>query len=448
MMKKTIHIISLGCPKNLVDSEVMAASLEEEGFVISAHEAEAEILLLNTCAFILPAKEESIEEILRLAQWKMAGKCAYLVVTGCLPQRYGNEMARELPEVDLFLGTGEVGRTAGHIHKLVTSKEPVQQCVVHEPSFLMTAANRRQISTPFYSAYLKIADGCTNRCSYCVIPAIRGRARSRSMEDICREAEELVRRGVRELIITAQDTTAYGRDLPGKPTLSNLLTNLCAINNVRWIRLLYTYPAELTDDVFFTIARETKICPYIDIPIQHIDDDILRLMHRRGGSQLIREVIRRAREIIPDVSLRTSLIVGFPGETPSRFQKLLHFVDEARFDHLGVFTYSPEEDTEAQILPGQVSEKTKNKRKQHIMETQAIVSEEINRSLISSFQEVLVEGKSDIAEYPYVGRSRRQAPDIDGITYIQGKNLSAGDFVTCRITTADEYDLFGVMVDL
>jgi len=268
------------------------------------------------------------------------------------------------------------------------------------------------------------------------------------MEDICREAEELVRRGVRELIITAQDTTAYGRDLPGKPTLSNLLTNLCAINDVRWIRLLYTYPAELTDDVFFTIARETKICPYIDIPIQHIDDDILRLMHRRGGSQLIREVIRRAREIIPDVSLRTSLIVGFPGETPSRFQKLLHFVDEARFDHLGVFTYSPEEDTEAQILPGQVSEKTKNKRKQHIMETQAIVSEEINRSLISSFQEVLVEGKSDIAEYPYVGRSRRQAPDIDGITYIQGKNLSAGDFVTCRITTADEYDLFGVMVDL
>jgi len=445
-MQKTIHIISLGCPKNLVDSEVMAAALEDAGFIITSREAEAEILLLNTCAFILPAREESIEEILRLAQWKTAGKCAYLVVAGCLPQRYGDEIARELPEVDLFLGTDEVGRTADHIRKLVASKQPVQQCVVHESSFLMTAANRRQISTPFYSAYLKIADGCSNRCAYCVIPAIRGRARSRSIEDICREVEGLVKSGVRELILTAQDTTAYGRDLPGKPALPDLMTELCAITDVRWIRLLYTYPAELTDDVFYTVAREEKICPYIDIPIQHIDDEILHLMHRRGNSELIRGVIRRAREIIPDLALRTSLIVGFPGETPGRFRKLLHFVDEARFDHLGVFTYSPEDDTEALTLPGQVSEKTKEKRKQHIMEAQALVSEEINHALIASIQEVLVEGKSDIADYPYIGRCRRQAPDIDGVTYIKGENLSAGDFVTCRITAADEYDLFGVTV--
>jgi ribosomal protein S12 methylthiotransferase len=445
-MKKKIHIISLGCPKNLVDSEVMAAALEEAGFVITTREEEGEILLLNTCAFILPAKEESIEEILRLAQWKTAGKCTHLVVTGCLPQRYGEEIARELPEVDLFLGTNEIGRIADHLRKLVAVKSATKRCLVPAPSFLMTAANRRQISTPFYSAYLKIADGCSNRCSYCVIPTIRGQARSRTIEDIRQEAAELVRGGVRELIITAQDTTVYGRDLPGKPTLSDLLRGLCTIHDLRWIRLLYTYPAELTDEVFQTIAEEGKICPYIDIPIQHIDDDILRLMNRRGNSQLIRDIIGRARKMIPGVALRTSLIVGFPGETPARFKRLENFIKEGRFDHLGVFTYSPEEDTAALTLPGQVSEKTKEKRKGQIMEEQVLISAQINQSLVSSLQEVLVEGKSGITEYPYVGRSRRQAPDIDGVTYIKGKKLQAGDFVTCRITAADDYDLFGVTI--
>jgi ribosomal protein S12 methylthiotransferase len=445
-MKKKIHLISLGCPKNLVDSEVMAAALEGAGFVITTREEEGEILLLNTCAFILPAKEESIEEILRLAQWKTAGKCTHLVVTGCLPQRYGEEIARELPEVDLFLGTNETGRIADHLRKLVAAKPAATRCVVPAPSFLMTAANRRQISTPFYSAYLKIADGCSNRCSYCVIPTIRGRARSRTIADIRQEAAELVRGGVRELIITAQDTTVYGRDLPGKPTLPDLLTELCTITDLHWIRLLYTYPAELTDEVFQTIAGEGKICPYIDIPIQHIDDDILRLMNRRGNSQLIRDVIGQARAIIPGVALRTSLIVGFPGETPVRFKRLLNFITEARFDHLGVFTYSPEEDTAALTLPGQVSEKTKEQRKGQIMEEQALISAELNQSLVSSLQEVLVEGESGIPEYPYVGRSHRQAPDIDGVTYIKAQKLKAGDFVTCRITAADDYDLFGVTI--
>ncbi|MBN1548647.1 MAG: 30S ribosomal protein S12 methylthiotransferase RimO [Syntrophaceae bacterium] len=444
-MKQKIHIISLGCPKNLVDSEVMAASLEEAGFIVTTREEEAEIILLNTCAFILPAKEESIEEILRLAQWKTAGNCTHLVVAGCLPQRYGEEIARELPEVDLFLGTDEVGRIADHIRKLVAAKMPSERCVVHEPSFLMTAAHRRRIATPFYSAYLKIADGCSNRCSYCVIPSIRGKARSRTPKDIFKEAGDLVGRGVRELIITAQDTTAYGRDLPGKPSLHEILHELCTISDLRWIRLLYTYPTELTDDVFLTIAAEEKICPYIDIPIQHIDDDILRLMHRRGDSALIRDVIRRARTIIPDVALRTSLIVGFPGETPARFKRLLQFIEEIRFDHLGVFTYSPEEDTEALLLPGQVSQKTCERRRGLIMEAQALVSEEINQSLIGSWQEVLIEGQSDIPEYPYIGRCRRQAPDIDGVTFVKGTTLQPGDFLTCRITAADEYDLFGIV---
>jgi ribosomal protein S12 methylthiotransferase len=444
-MKQKIHIISLGCPKNLVDSEVMAATLEAAGFVITTKEADAQILLLNTCAFILPAKEESIEEILRLAQWKTAGKCSHLVVTGCLPQRYRDEIARELPEVDLFLGTDEVAQVAEHIRKLVVAQPPSPRCIVHEPSFLMTAANRRRIATPFYSAYLKIADGCSNHCSYCVIPIIRGKARSRTPEDILQEAKVLVEGGVRELIITAQDTTAYGWDLPGKPTLPELLKQLCTIPDLCWIRLLYTYPAELTDDVFHTIAAEAKICPYIDIPIQHIDDHILHLMHRRGNSALIRDVIRRARTIIPDVALRTSLIVGFPGETPARFKRLLQFVEEIRCDHLGVFTYSPEEDTDALLLPGHVTEKTREKRRGLIMEAQAIVSEEINQTLIGSRQEVLIEGESDIPEYPYLGRCRRQAPDIDGVTFVKGTALQPGDFVTCRITTADAYDLFGMV---
>ncbi len=446
MTQPTIHIISLGCPKNLVDSEVMAAALAEAGYTLTGREEKADIILLNTCAFILPAKEESIEEILRLAQWKTAGKCIRLVVTGCLPQRYGEEIARELPEVDLFLGTDEVGRIGDHIRRLTEKTAPAERSVTPAPVFLMTAENRRQISTPFYSAYLKIADGCSNRCAYCVIPDIRGKARSRTPEDILVEAAELVRSGVRELIVTAQDTTAYGRDLPGKPSLPDLLRKLCTVNGLRWIRLLYTYPAELTDDLFRAIADEEKICPYIDIPIQHIDDDILRMMNRRGNSAMIRNVLRQARETIPGVALRTSLIVGFPGETPARFKKLLHFVAEARFDHLGVFTYSPEEDTAALSLPGHVSEKTKEKRKSQIMEAQALISEEINRSLVSSIEEVLVEGESGIPEYPYVGRCRRQAPDIDGVTYLRGKNLGAGEFVTCRIVAAEEYDLFGVVI--
>jgi len=446
MMHPTIHIISLGCPKNLVDSEVMAAALAEAGYALTSREEEADIILLNTCAFILPAKEESIDEILRLAQWKTAGKCIRLVVTGCLPQRYGEEIARELPEVDLFLGTDEVGRIGDHIRRLIETPPSAGRSVTPAPVFLMTAENRRQISTPFYSAYLKIADGCSNRCAYCVIPTIRGRARSRTPEDILLEAAELVRSGVRELIVTAQDTTAYGRDLPGKPSLPDLLRKLCTIAGLRWIRLLYTYPAELTDDLFRSIAEEEKICPYIDIPIQHIDDDILRMMNRRGNSGMIRDVLRQARDIIPGVALRTSLIVGFPGETPARFKRLLHFVAEARFDHLGVFTYSPEEDTAALSLPGHVSEKTKEKRKNQIMEAQALISEEINQSLVSSIEEVLVEGKSGIPEYPYIGRSRRQAPDIDGVTYLRGKGLRTGDFVTCRIVAAEEYDLFGVVI--
>jgi ribosomal protein S12 methylthiotransferase len=441
---KKVHMVSLGCPKNLVDSEVMAAILTKSGYDLSPRADDAHIILINTCAFILPAKEESIDEILRMADWKEKGKgpCTHLIVTGCLPQRYGKALEKELPEVDLFLGINEIPNIAHHLDRL-SNTGPRSDCVViGKPNFLMTAKHPRLISTPSHTAYLKIADGCSNRCSYCVIPSVRGKARSRAMDDLLAEAKILASEGVREIIITAQDTTAYGRDIGGKPILSDLLKGLASIKGIHWIRLLYTYPAALTKDILETIAAEEKICRYIDIPIQHIDDDILKAMKRRGGSSLIRKTIDRARQIIPDVALRTSIIVGFPGETRAKFNRLLAFVREIRFDHLGVFTYSREEGTAAAAIPSRTSEREKEDRRRLVMEEQAVISYDINRPLIGSIREVLIEGKSDIPDFTHIGRCRRQSPDIDGVTYVRGRNLAPGDFATCRITSATEYDLF------
>jgi ribosomal protein S12 methylthiotransferase len=443
-----VHIISLGCPKNLVDSEVMAAILSKQGYDLSPRAEEADIIIVNTCAFILPAKEESIDEIFRMAQWKKKGQgaCAYLVVTGCLPQRYGKTLDKEMPEVDLFLGVSEVPNIASHLDRLCLKKPAMQRSVIGKPLFLMNADHPRLIATPPFTAYLKIAEGCSNRCSYCVIPAIRGKARSRGLDDLMAEAQTLAAGGVKELIITAQDTTAYGRDLPGNPgtpTLSNLLKGLASIKGIRWIRLLYTYPSALTDDILRTIATEEKVCSYIDIPIQHSDDHILKAMKRRGGNALIRKTIDRARQIIPDVALRTSIIVGFPRETQARFNRLIDFIKEMRFDHLGAFTYSREEGTEAASIPSRISKREKEDRRRLLMEEQAVISYEINQLLIGSTQEVLIEGPSDRPDYLHVGRCRRQAPDIDGITYVKGENLKVGEFVPCRITSATEYDLFG-----
>ena len=310
----------------------------------------------------------------------------------------------------------------------------------------MNAGHRRLISAPTHSAYLKIADGCSNRCSYCAIPAIRGKARSRTIDDIVAEAELLAAQGVRELIITAQDTTAYGMDRKGQPTLSRLLRALAKVSGISWIRVLYTYPAHLTEELLRTMAEEEKICRYLDIPIQHSDDAILRAMHRQGDSALIRNVIKKAREIVPDIALRTSLITGFPGETHRRFENLLSFVREIRFDHLGVFTYSPEEGTEAAALPSRISEREKQRRRDVLMEVQAGISGDINSTLIGTRQEVLVEGKSELSGYTHVGRCRRQAPEIDGVTHIRGGAPEAGDLVACRITAADDYDLFAEII--
>ncbi len=444
MNEKTVRIVNLGCPKNLIDAECMAALLARSGFRIAAVPEDGEIILVNTCTFILPAKEEAIEEILQAARRKEEGHATHVVVTGCLPQRYGAALARELPEADLFLGTAEVPRIAEHVEALLRAGGQRRRTVVRPPRFLMDASFPRLLATPPYSAYLKIAEGCDNRCAYCVIPAIRGRLRSRPLDDCLREAETLVRGGVREIILTAQDTTAYGRDLGGKPLLKELLSELASLADLHWIRILYTYPEGLTPDVLETVAREEKICPYIDVPIQHIDNGILTAMGRRGGSRAIRDVVARAREIVPGVALRTSLIVGFPGETAQKFKNLVAFVREARFDHLGVFAYSREEGTRADGMAGHVAERTKERRRRILMEEQAGVSYEINRSLVGSVREVLIEGTSDMPGHPFSGRCARQAPEIDGVTFVSGIDLRPGQFVPCRITGADTYDLHAV----
>lgn len=438
----TVYLLSLGCPKNLVDSEVMSALLAREGFHITAHEEEADLIVVNTCAFIGPAKEEAIDEILRLALWKKAGRCRHLLVAGCLPQRYGGELVRELPEVDLFLGTGDFPKIVEALNRLDEPATSRTRMIIGKPDFLMDAGFPRLLSTPAYMAYLKISEGCDNHCSYCVIPSLRGSFRSRPMNDLIREGEQLASQGVKEIILVAQDTTAYGRDLYGEDRLPELLRRLSKIAGFQWIRILYTYPKNLSDEILNTVVSTDKICRYLDIPIQHIDDGILQAMRRKGGSRTIRERIKRAREIIPGVSLRTSLIVGFPGESPKEFRKLRNFIEEIRFDHLGVFVYSPEEGTRAARLPRSVAERTKKDRQKRILEVQSEISAGINQSRVGSIEEVLIEGNSDLPEYPYAGRTRFQAPEIDGITYVKTKDVKSGDIIRCKITSADTYDLF------
>ncbi|MDD3249194.1 MAG: 30S ribosomal protein S12 methylthiotransferase RimO [Smithellaceae bacterium] len=443
LLSGKLHILSLGCAKNQIDSEVMAGLARASGMTMAERPQDADVLLVNTCGFIRPAKEESIEAILTLAQIKkQQGHAMKLVVAGCLAQRYGKELLAEIPETDLLVGTGEVGRIAGHLRNLQTAG-PKRAAVVSRPDFLMTSRHERMLPSGAAVAYLKISDGCSNRCAYCVIPSIRGRARSRRPDDILREAETLVARGIREIILIGQDTTAYGRDLKNRPALSGLLSDLSGISGLRRLRLLYAHPAHLRADVLETIAARENICRYIDLPIQHIDDAILHAMNRRVSSKTIWKIIRQARGLMPDLALRTSLIVGFPGETPKRFERLLDFVGETRFDHLGVFTYSREEGTPAANLPSRISEKEKERRQDAIMNEQADISHAVNRTLIGSVQEVLIEGLSDRSDFAWVGRCRRQAPDIDGITYLKNGPAAIGDFVRCRITGADHYDLFG-----
>ncbi|HBA87107.1 MAG TPA: 30S ribosomal protein S12 methylthiotransferase RimO [Geobacter sp.] len=444
-IKEKVSLVSLGCPKNLVDAEVMLGYLSRDAYEVTTDETQADIIIVNTCSFIKEAKQESIDTILDLADRKHDARCKLLIVTGCLPQRYQEELAKELPEVDIFIGTGDYPRIAEIIAEKKTTSD--QLCYTGDPNFVYNDELPRLQSSPHYTAYLKIAEGCSNNCAYCVIPSLRGALRSRPLSTLLAEAKQLVEGGVKELNLIAQDITAYGKDLPDTPGLEFLIRELAGMEGLKWIRLLYAYPDGVTDSLIQLIKNEPKVCKYLDLPIQHISDPILSRMKRRSSEAEVRTLIGKLRSEIPDIAIRTSLIVGFPGETTDDFKKLLQFVEETRFDRLGVFCYSREEGTPAAEMPDQVSERIKRERHKKLMRTQARVSFKHNRTLVDSVEEVLVEGYSEETELLLKGRSSRQAPDVDGLVYITAGNANVGDIVKLRITDSSDYDLIGEIID-
>ncbi|TYO98155.1 SSU ribosomal protein S12P methylthiotransferase [Geothermobacter ehrlichii] len=441
-MTYKVALVSLGCPKNLVDAEVMLGHLPPERYQIITEEAKADIIIVNTCSFIREAKEESIQTILEVADYKEKGRCRLLAVTGCLPQRYREELAAELPEVDLFMGTGDAPRIAALLDEALAGKGG-QLAAVGLPDFLYDHSTPRVKSSPHYSAYVKIAEGCANHCSYCIIPQLRGTLRSRSIDSVEEEVRRLVAQGVKEINLIAQDVTAFGAERNDGGNLVALLRRLVRIDGVHWLRLLYAYPDGIDDELIDLIAGEEKICNYLDIPLQHIDDAILSRMNRRVGEAETRELIERIRRRIPDVTLRTSFIVGFPGESEAQFEKLLAFVREGHFERVGVFRYSREEGTPAATLPDQIGERVKKSRYSKLMKAQARVSFRKNRALVGRIEPVLVEGYSEETDLLLQGRSIRQAPDVDGLVYITAGNANVGDIVPLRITDSSEYDLIG-----
>ena len=443
--------VSLGCPKNQLDSEVMISKLAESGIEIVEEDIHADVVVVNTCAFIQSAKEEAIENILDVAWLKKNKNLRGIVVTGCLVSRYGDEILKELPEVDAICGVGNLDDIVAAVtyayengSKEVESDKKFRAISAPEAQLL---GGDRAVSDPSYSVYLKISEGCDNRCAYCVIPSIRGKFRSRPMEDVVAEAKELVGLGAKEIILISQDTTRYGIDLYGEFRLAALLRELCRIDGLHWIRLLYCYPDEITDELIDTVASEEKIVKYIDMPIQHISDSILKAMNRRGDGALVRDTVSRLRKKIPDLILRTTVIVGFPGETKENFAELCEYLKEAKFDRLGVFTYSAEEGTPAaRIKEGKVPEKTKEHRMDVIMKNQMSIHEKNNQKFVGKTLEVLTEGY-DIPSGVHAGRSYADAPDIDGKVFFPApRSLEAGRFVKVKITDAVEYDLFGELV--
>ncbi len=426
-------MVSLGCPKNQVDAEQMLGVLAGSGFEITSDQAQADVIVVNTCGFIESAKEESIDAILEAARMKKEGKCAKVIVAGCLAQRYREELLKELPEADAVIGTAEISRINEICEQALGGREHVLK--VSEPA--MVYGLPRLSTTPGHYRYLKIAEGCSNRCSYCAIPIIRGNFRSRPYASILEEARMLAGEGARELILLAQDSTAY-RD--GQADLPLLLKALTRVKGLEWVRLMYAYPGRISAGLMSVMAEEEKICKYLDIPIQHIDDKVLKSMNRRGASQDIRKTIEQLRKRVPGIALRTSLIVGFPGETEAAFKRLLAFIKETEFDHLGVFSYSPEEGTAAYDLPGKVPAEVAQERLDRIMKAQAKISLKKNRALIGSRQRVLIDGVEDLA---LIGRLSTQAPEIDGVVYLSETEADAGEFVEITISDAKEYDLMG-----
>jgi len=438
-----ISLTSLGCPKNLVDSEVMLGILKENQFELVTKEEDADILIVNTCGFINDAKEESINAILRIAQYKETGKCRLLIVTGCLTQRYKDELAKELPEVDFFIGTGEYPRIA-EIIKSGSDK----RVIAGIPKYVHDYNTPRILATPRYSAYVKIAEGCSNYCSYCTIPSIRGKFRSRPLNSVIKEIENLASQGVKEINLIAQDSTSYGMDRGNSTGLEALLKKVVKIDGIEWVRLLYLYPSRITKNLIRLMKDEEKICKYIDMPIQHINNRILRAMNRDITRAQIEDTIKMIRQEMPNTALRTSLIVGFPGETEDEFEELFDFVKETKFDRLGVFKYSREEGTPAFKMREQIPDGVKGTRLRKIMKAQAKIATEKNRLFLGSTIKVLVEGESEESEFLLSGRSMQQAPDnIDGVTYINKGAASPGDIVDVIITETGEYDVVGEIAE-
>ena len=438
-----ILFISLGCDKNLVDSEVMLGLLDSKGYQIVDDETQADIIVVNTCCFIHDAKEESIQTILDMAQYKTEGRLKALVVTGCLAQRYQQEILEEIPEVDAVLGTTSYDKIVDAVEEALEGQGHVK---MQDLDALPLVETKRLVTTGGHFAYLKIAEGCDKHCTYCIIPKIRGNYRSVPMERLIKEAQELAEQGVKELILVAQETTVYGMDLYGRKSLSKLLRELCKISGIRWIRILYCYPEEIDEELIQTIKEEPKICHYLDLPIQHASDGVLKRMGRRTSKAQLVEIIEKLRKEIPDISLRTTLITGFPGETQEQHEELKDFVDEMEFDRLGVFTYSPEEDTPAATMTEQIPEEVKEDRQAELMELQQEIAFDLAEDMVGREVLVMIEGKV-ADENAYVGRTYKDAPNVDGLIFINtDEELMSGDFARVRVTGALEYDLIGELI--
>ena len=438
-----ILFISLGCDKNLVDTEVMLGLLASRGYQMTDDETEADVIVINTCCFIHDAKEESIQNILEMAEYRKQGKVKALIVTGCLAERYRQEILDEIPEVDEVLGASAFDRILDAVDRALAGERSV---MLSDVDALPLPDTRRLVTTGGHFAYLKIAEGCDKHCTYCIIPKIRGSYRSIPMERLIQEAEDLASQGVRELIIVAQETTVYGRDIYGEKKLSELIRRLCQISGLRWIRILYCYPEEITDELIQTMKEEKKVCHYLDLPIQHASDGILKRMGRRTSKQELIDIITKLRKEIPDICLRTTLITGFPGETEEQHEELMDFVDEMEFDRLGVFTYSPEEGTPAAEMADQIDEEVKLERQAELMELQQEIAFDKAEQMVGREILVMIEGKV-ADENAFVGRTYRDAPNVDGLIFINtDEELLSGDFARVKVTGALDYDLIGELL--
>ena len=438
-----ILFISLGCDKNLVDTEVMLGLLASRGYEMTDDETQADIIVINTCCFIHDAKEESIQNILEMAEYKKSGRAKALIVTGCLAQRYRQEILDEIPEVDEVLGTTAYDKILDAVDAALAGK---QEVMLSDIDALPLPDTKRLVTTGGHFAYLKIAEGCDKHCTYCIIPKIRGNFRSVPMERLVKEAEGLAEQGVKELILVAQETTLYGKDLYGEKSLHVLLRELAKISGIRWIRILYCYPEEITDELIQVMKEEPKVCHYLDLPIQHANDEILKRMGRRTSKQELVDIIGKLRREIPDICLRTTLITGFPGETKEQHEELMDFVDEMEFDRLGVFTYSPEEDTPAAEMPDQIDEEVKLDRQADLMELQQEIAFDNAQDMVGREVLAMIEGKV-ADENAYVGRTYGDAPNVDGLIFINtDEELLSGDFARVKVTGAVDYDLIGELL--